>query len=359
MRVVYGPEVFEQPYGGISRYFLEIHKRMPALGVNSTIVAGLHASRLITGEPRVRGIRIPAALEHRGFRVRNVMNRRLVQLQLVAAASPIYHMTYYSGAAVARPRDPVVVTVYDLIHARMPEQFPANDPTVAQQALACRRADIVLAISKTTKDDLVGLLGVSAGKVMVTPLGVTGTTLPFLTAAKREADLLLYVGRRGGYKNWRGFVTAMTEPCLRDVRLLCIGGGHFDDVEHALLASLGLSARVDQADCSDRELDMWYSRATAMVYPSLYEGFGLPPLEAMQRGCPVVAARAGSLPEVLDEAAVYVDPTSATSIATGIAAVLGDPNLAARLADAGRSRATAFSWDETARLTAAAYATLV
>jgi len=355
VRVVFGPEVFGQRYGGISRYYVELHRRLPAHGVDSRILAGAHQNAYLRGVPGVRGIEVPAALRRERLRVlREGANDALAVAALrLGSSRAVYHQTYYQGHAGERHRGPHVVTAYDLVHAKFPEHFPADDPTVAQQRRVFDRADLVLAISATTKADLVEVFGIHPDRILVTHLGVSPAG-PVGRAAGLDEPFLLYVGQRFGYKNWARCMAAFAASGLaRAMRAVCTGLPFTPD-ELALLEELGLTGRVLHVPADDELLDALYREARAFVYPSLYEGFGLPPLEAMVRGCPVVAARAGSIPEVLGDAAVYADPVEVDSLAAALVEATR-PERRAELASRGCEQAAGYTWDATARATAEAY----
>jgi glycosyltransferase involved in cell wall biosynthesis len=271
---------------------------------------------------------------------------------------PLYHQTYYDDRVARRHRGPVVVTAYDLIHAKLPEYFPPDDPTVAQQRASFERADLVLAISQRTANDLQEVLGVPAGKIAVTHLGVNIPPARAVTTSGRARPFLLYVGLRYGYKNWERFIRAVAAcRAVDELEVVSVGAGPFTTAETALLDDLQLSGRVHQMSADNDLLDACYREAVAFVYPSMYEGFGLPPLEAMSRGCPVVASRAGSVPEVLGDAAVLADPGNVEELTEALAEVVR-PGRRERLVAAGHARALQFSWDSTAASTVAAYASL-
>lgn len=359
MRVVFGPEIFGQRYGGISRYFLELHHRLPAHGVQSTVVAGLHQNAYAPAFDRVLGVTVPAPLRRERLRpVRERVNRAVAREYLRSrGSSTIYHQTYYDSAVPGSHRGPRAVTAYDAVHARFPEHFPPDDPTVAQQRKSFSRADLVLAISQTTKRDLTEIFEVDPARVVVTYLGISLPRTPPVELPAPARPFLLYVGQRFGYKNWARFVEAYAAcGVAKDVDLVC-SGAPFTSAESELLDRLGVRAHVRQVAADENALDRLYRQATALVYPSLYEGFGIPPLEAMARGCPVLASTGGSVPEVLGDAAVYADPVDVSSLASGLLAVL-DPRRAEQLVTAGRERAARYSWDATAVQTAAAYRSL-
>lgn len=360
MHVVFGPEIFGQRHGGISRYFIELHTRLREHNVSSTIFAGLYENAYLDGIPRVRGLRLATGFPREHLRTaRQASNNALASAYLRTHDSNIlYHQTYYRGTVGLKHTGPTVVTAYDAIHAIFPEQFPAGDRTVEWQRTAFANADLILAISKRTKQDLSDRFGISSDRIVVTYLGVlppNDTSTPRLL---KRPPFLLYVGLRFGYKNWERFVRGFSESSVsRHLEVLCVGGGRFTKKESELLERLGIRARVHQREADDAQLDSLYRSAVAFVYPSLYEGFGLPPLEAMARGCPVLSSQSGAIPEILGEAALLVDPTHIETISNGIETIM-DPVRRAGLKDAGLRRVKLYSWDETARKTALAYSEL-
>jgi glycosyltransferase involved in cell wall biosynthesis len=223
-----------------------------------------------------------------------------------------------------------------------------------QQSWAVK-ADLLIAISESTRRDAVEFLGAAPERTVTVPLGVS--TAP-VGDEPRTASQLLYVGSRAGYKNWRALVEAMASPALREATLVCAGGGPFTPAEVELLGAHGLRPRVQVRDVSDTELTRLYRRSAALVYPSLYEGFGLPPLEAMANGCPVIATDAGSVGEVVGDAACVIDPADPASLADGIERVLGDDAYRQALSARGERRAALFTWSRTAELTSNCYRTL-
>lgn len=259
----------------------------------------------------------------------------------------------------------LVVTVHDLAFVVRPDVFPARWRLQYRAGLrrAVRTADALIAVSRHTGEDLVRRTRVDPSKVHVVPLG---PSLPLgaedpdaaLRRLKVPAPYILFNGTLEPRKNLVRLVRAYrrvaragsphalvlagpmgwrAEPLLRQIE----GGGP---------GTVVLTGRVPAAD-----LDALYRGADAFVYPSLYEGFGLPVLDAMARGIPCVVSTAGSLPEVAGEAAVPVDPHSEAGLADAIGRVLLDPSLRARLREAGVARAGAFSWEDTARRTLEVY----
>jgi glycosyltransferase involved in cell wall biosynthesis len=221
---------------------------------------------------------------------------------------------------------------------------------------SARRADRVLAGSEHTKNDLAEQYGIPEEKVVVTPYGVDAHFHPNGGAPDRPPYLLFV----GGIQPRKDPLAAIEALALLDgdLSLVVVGaekrGG--DEVRRTV-SRLGLEQRVDLAGHVQREeLAALYRGAACLVFPSRYEGFGLPVLEAMASGTPVVAAAAGAVPEVAGDAAILVEPGQPEAIADGITRALADRE---RLVAAGLQRAAQFSWTETARRTLAVYRELL
>jgi len=264
---------------------------------------------------------------------------------------------------------PGVVTVHDLAFIRFPQTFRAYNRTYLDFAtrMSVRRAVQILAVSEHTKRELVGLLGVPAERVVVTPNAVRAhfrppepATLAAFRASKGLPErFVLYVGTLEPRKNLTTLLSAYAEIARRhDVPLLVGGGkGWLYDAVFQRLEELGLRERVHFVGyIEEEELPLWYAAATVFVFPSIYEGFGMPPLEALACGTPVITSNSSSLPEVVGDAGLMVAPTDASAFATALDQVLSDAALHDDLRTRGLVRAQAFAWRTTAERTLAAYA---
>lgn len=350
-----------QTHGGVSRYVARLAEALAdRADVVPRIVAPFHVNRHLDDAPArlVLGRRVPDG-RWAGRAARAVS--RLATPPLLRAFDPdIVHESYYWPRRTAPRRARLVVTVYDLIHEKHPESFPADDPASVNKRAAVERADLVLCISESTRADLVALYPAAAAKARVTLLGFDPPPAG-VAPRRRERPYLLFVGARGGYKNFAGLLDAYAESAaLRGgFDVAAVGGGPFDTDETAAIARHGLAGRVTQHAADDRALAGWYAGAAAFVYPSLYEGFGIPPLEAMAARVPVVAMRASSVPEVCGDAAEYADPEDVPSLGAAIEAVVLSSDRAATLVAAGTARLERFSWTRCAADTVAGYRTLL
>jgi glycosyltransferase involved in cell wall biosynthesis len=301
-------------------------------------------------------------------RVEWVRGEQQVLPRLAARAGvDVVHSLASTGPA--RGRFARVVTIHDLIFRLYPEAH-AGLRTWGMRVLvplAARRSHRILADSASTRDDLVRYVGVEAAKVDVVPLGVgaTRTVAPLPEAEVRvrhrlgEGPFVLSVSAKRPHKNLVRLLEALALiPADRRPRLVVPGYGTWHEAElRERAAALGVADDVRlPAWVSDEELEGLYAAAAGFVFPSLYEGFGMPVLEAMHRGLPVACSDRSSLPEVVGDAALLFDPERPEAIAAAIESLLIDAALAERLRAAGREQAARFSWAATAQGCARAYA---
>ncbi len=280
----------------------------------------------------------------------------------------LHSMAFVQPLLIGRPS---VITIYDLSFLRFPESFrPLNRLYLkAFTRRSARRSNRIITISESSRKDVVRLLGVPAERVSVVYCGVEETFHPIedeeaLRVFRRRRLLperfIFFLGTIEPRKNVGALVRAygrLRRETSLEHHLVVAGakGWLYEDV-FAEVERLGLADRVHFPGYVARdELPYWYSAADAFVYPSRYEGFGIPPLEAMACGTPVVASNASSLPEVIGDAGVLVDPGDEEALAAAISTVLTDRGEAQRLKQLGLARARRFSWFEAARRTADIY----
>jgi glycosyltransferase involved in cell wall biosynthesis len=262
-----------------------------------------------------------------------------------------------------------VVTVHDLIYARFPEAHAGLRDKGMRVLVpgAVRRSHRVIADSQSTRQDLMELLGVSAERIDVVPLGlgaVRGSrSLPERDVRVRlelgERTVVLSLSAKRPHKNLLALIGALARIPLEDRPVLVLPGypTEHESELRARADSLGIADDVRFPGwVSEEEIEGLWSIARAFVFPSLYEGFGLPVLEAMARGVPVACSNASSLPEVAGEAALLFDPHDEAAIATAISRLLTDERLRERLRARGVQQAQRFTWERTAQLTLESYA---
>ncbi len=357
-KIFYDHETFSmQCCGGISRYFFELIRRMPALGFAPHLFVGLTSNMYVRETSLARGLYVPPFRFSR--RIRTKINPILQMPYLARFRGGILHKTYYSKELWRNPSTKVVITIYDMITERFPTLHPE---TTRRKRYWSERADHIITISNSTRSDLIEFFGVQESKVTTVHLGISLEKYSdqMQGAARDGEPYLLYVGARGDYKNFDAFLLAYANsPILRNsFKLVCFGGGHFTAQQSILMQKYCLMDRVEHRNGDDLQLAQYYHGASALVYPSLYEGFGLPLLEAMVLSCPVICSSIPALKEVAGDAALYFEPSSVESIKETLTKTLFDETQLNVLRAKGKSRARAFSWDACAAETAAVYEAL-
>lgn len=367
MRVAYSYRAFSTQYGGVSQYFARLGGLLSQLDVDVRFIAPISQNAYLRSLPRdlVWGIKSEKFPPY-SKKIINFLNAKISKIALSQLAPQIVHETYYpSRNFELYGSQKRVITVFDMIHEKFPEYFPQGDSTIADKRNAIDRADQVICISNKTRDDLLNFCSIPSEKISVIHLGFDAPmNLGFSLSNKmnfNKSNNLMYVGSRDGYKNFRQFLTAFSQSRLcRDFKLLIIGGGNLSSEEIGLIHSLGLNInQIEHVSAEPHELERYYSDSAALVYPSIYEGFGLPPLEAMAYGCPVISSNAGSMPEVLGDAASYFDPMSTDSISSAIESVVYSPDASRELSKRGLRQVNNYSWEKCALQTKLIYESLI
>lgn len=358
IRVMMDHQMFQkQRFGGISRYFYELASRMQ--GVDTQIALKYSVCQYLKKHD-VAQFTAPPTLIYKWFKHNfKKANLRHVTPILERRDYDIFHPTYYDPYFLPLIGDrPFVLTIHDMTHERFP-QYYAGDPTPGLKRLLAEKAARIIAISENTKRDIVELLGVSEEKIDVIYHGLEPHKVPFTGCHKLglPKQYILYVGERRNYKNFDLTLQAFSQIRHKypDLKLI-LTGKHLSGSERRRLAELGISADVIcKSDVSDLCLSQLYRHARFFVYPSLYEGFGIPILEAFAQDCPVVLANASCFPEVAGEAAAYFDPCSLEEFVEAMLSVLDSEERRQQLIAKGRERLPLFTWNTTASKTVETY----
>lgn len=276
--------------------------------------------------------------------------RGLIELEIQALRSGLGRNTIFFSPGYAPPlswRGPLVFTVHDLIHVDVKEESSRFKTLYYERVVkpAMFRARKVLTVSEYSRQRLLEWGGVAPDQVVVVGNGVDVAFSPQGEVHEPGYPYILYVRNTKPHKNVVGLLRAFALMNTLDVRLM-LSGAADDETRHEALR-LGILERVVFAGrIPEAELPAYYRGAAVVTLPSLYEGFGLPPLEGMACGVPVVVSDSTSLPEVVGDAGLLVDPRSAESIADGLARALSDTELRRRLIGLGLERAKLFNWDD-------------
>ncbi|MFD2936554.1 glycosyltransferase family 4 protein [Spirosoma flavum] len=368
MKVLYDHQAFTGvPYGGISRYFFELMRSFSKRSdIEFELSLRLSNNDYLDQASFSRHMRYRSLAQvPNAHKVASALNR-LYSLQRVRAGKfDVFHPTYYHRYFLdAIGKKPFVISFHDATSERFGKQYPeVGEGLYDLKKLLLRRADCIIAISEFSKQEILRFFPVEPEKIKVIYLGTTlgeHSLVPEQVAPPLQAPYLLYVGKRGLYKNFDGFYRAI-QPVLKhhpDLHLICAGGGSFNRDEQTLFHASRLTNRIHYRPATDANLLSLYRHARAFVFPSLNEGFGIPVLEAFSGGCAVVLSNRSSLPEVGADAALYFDPEDDDSIAETVERVVTDDVLNADLRRKGTERLRNFSCDKTARQTLDVYQSL-
>ncbi|MCB8982870.1 MAG: glycosyltransferase family 4 protein [Ardenticatenaceae bacterium] len=262
---------------------------------------------------------------------------------------------------------PTIVTIYDLSFLHFPERFPRLQRwyLTSQTGRSCRQARRVITISESSRQDVHQFFGIPLERIAVVYPGVDGRyhplSAPEIAAFRQRENLperfVLHVGTLQPRKNISLLLDAFAQLKDPDLHLVLAGGkGWLFDEIFRRVQTLGLEKRVRFTGyVPDEDLPLWYNAAALFVFPSVYEGFGMPVVEAMACGLPVVASCSSSIPEATGDAGLLFDPHNAVELAERMASVLNDPALSARMRQQGITHAANFSWEQAGRQTAVVY----
>ena len=351
MKLSYSYHVFQRgSYGGISRYFYELATRISLFdNIDVEILAGSYSNKYLNNNiayPFVKGFYLPHIPKTSLFV--DYFNYFYSKSLLIFSKPDIIHETYYSHKRLAPSKYKTVVTIYDMIHEKLSDLLTDNYRLTAAKKASVDRADCIISISQSTKNDLVELFNVDPNKISVIHLGYSlqsksSSDLPIL-----KSPYILYVGSRNSYKNFNRLAIAYAskKEIRSNFKLVCFGQQPFSDAEKSALTRLGLDeSSVISMSGDDNVLANLYQNASAFVYPSLYEGFGIPPLEAMSFSCPVICSNTSSIPEVVGDAGLFFDPYDSDSIAESLQKLLFSSEISEALIARGIERIRSFSWD--------------
>ena len=269
----------------------------------------------------------------------------------------LIHYTYYYQK-LDKINKPIIITVYDLIHEKISIE---NGNPIFPKKRMIEVADHIIAISKKTKEDLIKIYNIEEKKISVIYLGGDHSQI---NSMKISSDLktfskpyILFVGERKKYKNFLKFISAfsLSNYLKNNFQIICFGGGNFSKTEEDLFRNLLLDrSKIHYFEGDQLDLNYFYHKARIFIFPSLYEGFGIPLLEAMNMECPVICSDRSCFPEIVNDAAILFDPKDIESLEFKMEKLIYDDQLLLNLKKKGNDNLNNYSWkkcaDETEKL---------
>ena len=362
MKILFDDQVFtNQKYGGISRYFVNLYEKINQYTEHSADISVKRSDNehLQSLEPHKRNLfttKKSLLLQDIGKRFSGSLNRRFSIKYIEKGQYDVFHPTYFSPYVLDHIKKPFVLTVYDMIHEHFPKHFP-NNSTSAHKKQLCEHAAHIIAISHSTKKDLIELFGIPEGKVSVVHLaGALNPSSTDIESPDLPEKYILFVGNRDFYKNFKCLYLAM-RPMLqkdKDLHLVCTGP-EFNDAEVERFSKDGIQDQITHKFVDDSTMYSFYNNAIAFVFPSLYEGFGIPVLESFSAQCPAILCSTSSLSEIGGNAALYFNGNDHEELRESIIKVISDNAFREKLVADGLKRLNDFSWSKTASETLAVY----
>lgn len=354
MRILYDHQTFTlQEYGGISRYFFELIKRFNGIDDSCKVSVSLTNNSYLNPDTYLG---VHSFLPNRKFKgklkMMNFVNERNSLYKLGKGDFDVFHPTYYDTYFLDKiGKKPFVVTFLDMIHEKFSTQYSeiTDGKLFMQKKTLLESANKIIAISECTKRDIIDIFNVSGDNIEVIYLGNSLHNTSTKDSPIVREPYILFVGNRSMYKNFLFFLKTVADLLVtNDIKLVCAGGGRFSEEENRAIADLGLTDKVIfKSFNNDRILSNLYSNALCFIFPTLYEGFGIPILESFACNCPIVCSTGGSLPEVAGDAVVYFSPDDQASMYKAIADVVSSESLRQSLREKGAERLKQFSWDKT------------
>lgn len=358
LHVIYDSQIFDlQKFGGISRYFCEI---IPKMNLPFDISVR-YSENIYLKESKLCKHRLPVPKWIFNKYENKLLwkNRLFSEHMLKNSSTYLLHATYYEPYFLdCIGNHPYVITVHDMIYEKLPEFFPEKERALIfeQKKKVVTQANRVIAISQNTKQDLIDLLHIEPEKIDVIYHGTNMRKPMRQSSVVLPQKFILYIGTRYSYKNFDRFAKAFSILAAKDKDLYAIcTGSPFSEDEMRSFESLNITNRIMHIHASDSLLHTLYNRAKAFIFPSLYEGFGIPILEAYACLCPAVISNTSCFPEIASDAAAYFNPYSETDMADAIANVIYNHTLREELIHKGSERLKLYSWEKAAQETKEVY----
>jgi glycosyltransferase involved in cell wall biosynthesis len=360
VRVLFDHQKFsEQRYGGITRYFAALLQGIKQHPDFEYQLAALYSNNYyIRNENLPLNNGIGKMLFEGDPKRQYKWNKQYSKMQIGKGAYDVFHPTYFHPYFLKRVKKPYVLTMHDMIYEALPEYFTNTDITPRHKKQTVESATAIIAISQSTKADLMKLLDIPEEKITMIHHGLDiGAPLIIEVIPNLPKSFILFVGERGNYKNFFRFAEAAATLLHenKDLHLVLAGGGQLQVADALTIDRLKIGDRTHQLNVSDAQLNYLYQNAQVFVFPSLYEGFGYPLLEAFKAGCPIAASKTSCFPEIGGEAIAYFDPYDTGSIYNSIKSILADSTVRNNYIQLGHDRLNLFPVEKQITQTLALY----
>ena len=353
MKIIIDHQIFSvQEYGGVSKLFAELYKNLKKMDVGCEIPLVFSNNEYLK-DKKVKSLFKKISFPGKLTLIR-LINKFYTIRYLRNGGFDVFHPTYFDDYFIKYiGNKPFILTVYDLIHEKFYSDSIGIQPTLKSKRNLIQKTDKIISISQKTKNDLVDYYKIKPSKIEVI-YPANSLNLSMAVKCNVPGKYILFVGSRKEYKNFDIALRAMNG--IEDqIFLVCAGGGRFTSEEEQTMKRYKIRNRVIQINVSDSQLAYCYKNAKCFVFPSLYEGFGIPILEAFACNCPVVLSDIEVFREVAGNAALYVNPKSADTLTAAINSVINNWPLRNKKINLGKKRLKLYSWSKMAQETLKIY----
>ena len=370
MKIFFDHKIFvNQNFGGPSRYFVNLVSNLNKIrNIDAKIFAPLHVNnylKLIKIKKNKFGVKIPYSEKINNFnkikKTLNQINDYLNKFMIKKYNPDVYHSTYYDKSSLFHSSK-MVITVHDLIHELFRNDYGFSKNYFPKEYIL-KQASHIICVSENTKKDLINIYNVNPNRISVTHLATDFPTLDNKEDYKNiiGSKYFLFVGTRWKYKNFPNLLRAISinKNLQKNFKLVLFGGGPLKKEEVTLISELKLKIEnIIYINGDENLLKSLYAHAEFLIYPSKYEGFGIPILESFSQNCPVLCSNTSSLPEVADDAALYFNPDEPEEISFTMDRFIDSSSSRNMLVKKGSERLKKFSWNKCAEQTLNIYQNL-
>ena len=349
-KVLFDHTIFlHQKNGGVSKYIYELNKNLNQNNKNSIIFSPISINdNLNISKKNIISYFSLNRIPRFCTKIFYFLNDLLTLLYVLLKNPSVIHLTYYNTFLVKILNIPFVLTVYDLTHEKQKIYRNKFD-----KKYLISKAKKIICISKNTKKDLIKYYNVKEENIKVIYLGVKQKKV----IKTKKKNTITFVGARDGYKNFKNFILAYSksEFLKENYKVQSFGYKNFSIEEENLFKRLKIENKIKYISGDEKKLNEIYSNSSLLIYPSLYEGFGLPPLEAMRCGCPVASSNIKVLKEILGDASIFFNPKNIYDIKKKIEMVLKSRSLQKKKIKKGFQRIKMYKWSKCAKETLKVY----
>ena len=358
MKVFFDYAIFTlQRFGGVSNYIVNLVENF-SQKIEPSIISLFHKNHYLKNSRHSDKL---FYYKRAGYLIKyiNKINKIYFEYQLKNKQPDIIHLTYFSEENFYSSRAKKIITEYDLIKEKFYQEKYKNQ--IEYKRLLFDKVDQIICISNNTKKDLQEKYSINSSKISVVHLGVNKEK-NFRERPLNIKPFILYVGSRERYKNFENTIKAyaQSDKLKLEFDFVCFGGGKFTKIEETLFKNFSLDRKqIHYFEGDELDLNFFYHKARIFIFPSLYEGFGIPLLEAMNMECPVICSNTSCFSEVANDAAIFFDPKDVESLKFKMEELIYDDQLLLDLKSRGHKNLKKYSWEKCAQETEQLYRKLV